>query len=133
MSSWKAVIVILAAAGVAAAHHSLSGLYDTSANANFEGVIREFHFVNPHPFLTLEVRRNGRNQRWKLEMDNLFELTAIGMTATTFKSGDQVTVSGNPGREGAQSLYLRKLDRQRDGFWYTQEDTEPRMGVNRSK
>jgi hypothetical protein len=125
-----AFMTVLACLGVRAEaiHHSLSGLYDTSASTSLEGLIREFHFVNPHPYLTVEVSRNGRIQRWKMELDNLGELTAIGMTAKTFRAGDRVMVSGNPGRDDAKTLYVRKLDRPKDGFWYTQDDTEPLMG-----
>ena len=132
MTNWKAVAFVLLAAGSAAAHHSLSGPYDTSATASYEGVVRAFHFVNPHPYLTVEIRVSGRNQNWKLEMDNLGELAAIGMTATTFKNGDRVTVAGYPGRDGARTLYLRKLDRPKDGFWYTQDDSMPEMGYTRN-
>ena len=123
--------VMLLAAGATAAHHSLSGIYDTNANISFEGVIREFHFVNPHPFLTVEIRRDGRTQLWKMEMDNLGELGAIGMTGTTFRNGDRITVSGNPGRSGAKTLYIRKLDRPKDGLWYEQDETTPAMGTSR--
>jgi hypothetical protein len=123
-------VVTLLGAGAATAHHSLSGIYDTSANVSFEGIIREFHFVNPHPYLTVEIKPDGRTQRWKMEMDNLGELIAIGMASTTFRPGDRITVSGNPGRSGAKTLYIRNLDRPRDGFWYEQDETAPSMGRN---
>jgi hypothetical protein len=124
-------VIALFMAGGTAAHHSLTGDYDTSATATFEGVIREFHFVNPHPYITVEIRRNGRTERWKMEMDNRGELAAIGMTSTTFKNGDQITVSGSPGHSGAKALYVRKLDRPKDGLWYEQEGFEPRMGFSK--
>lgn len=124
------VAITLFAAGTTAAHHSLSGIYDTGANVRFEGVIREFHFVNPHPFLTVEVRVDRRTERWKMEMDNRGELVAIGMTSKTFQSGDRITVSGNPGHAGARTLYIRKLDRTKDRFWYEQDDTTPSMGTS---
>jgi hypothetical protein len=115
----------------ATAHHSLTGDYDTSATATLEGVIREFHFVNPHPYITVEIRRNGRTERWKMEMDNRGELAAIGMTATTFKNSDRITVTGSPGRSAAKILYIRKLERPGDGFWYEQDGMEPRMGFSK--
>jgi hypothetical protein len=81
----------------------------------------------------VEVRRDGRAERWKMEMDNLGELAAIGMTSSTFRSGDAITVSGSPGRSGAKALYIRKLDRPKDGFWYEQDSTEPSLGFSREK
>ena len=45
-----------------------------------EGVVREFRFVNPHPFVMIDVTaaRGGEAQTWQLELDNRYELTEIG-------------------------------------------------------
>ena len=109
-----------------ALHHSLAGFYDTTREISVQGVITEFRFVNPHPFLIIDVE----HQPWKLEMDNLSELADVGMTKETFKSGDRVVVSGNRAREKSQQvLYIRKLDRPADGFRYEQVGTSPRINV----
>jgi Family of unknown function (DUF6152) len=109
-----------------ALHHSLAGFYDTTREISVQGVITEFRFVNPHPFLIIDVE----HQPWKLEMDNLSELVDVGMTKETFKSGDRVVVSGNRAREKSQQvLYIRKLDRPADGFRYEQVGTSPRINV----
>ena len=109
------------------AHHSIAGVYDTSKEIKIEGRIRQFHFVNPHPFITAEVTRSGKAESWKLEMDNRSELVAIGMSETTFKPGDRITASGSPGRSQEAALYIRRLDRPTDGFWYEQVGYEPRI------
>lgn len=110
------------------AHHSVTGSYDTSVSISIEGTIREVHFVNPHPYLTVEATRDGKKQRWKMEMDNRSELIQIKMTATTLKNGDKIAVSGSPSRDGAPTLYIWRLDRPSDGFWYEQIDAGPRIG-----
>ena len=115
------------------AHHSLTGSYDISAQITLEGTVREFHFVNPHPYLTVEATRDGKTQRWKMEMDNSSELIQIKMTGSTLKNGDKITVSGSPGRDNAPALYIRRLDRPSDGFWYEQVGSEPRMGMGMGK
>jgi hypothetical protein len=115
------------------AHHSLTGAYDTSTRITLEGTIREFHFVNPHPYLTVEATRDGKTRRWKMEMDNRSELAQIRMTPSTLKTGDKVTVSGSPGRDDSPALYIWRLDRPSDGFWYEQVGTEPRMGMGTGK
>jgi hypothetical protein len=95
-----------------------------------EGVVAQFHFINPHPFVTIDVKNDsGRTQQWRLEMDNRFELSEIGMTAETLKPGDRVVVSGSPARSQSQSLYIRRLDRPADGFWYEQVGSSPRIRV----
>ena len=95
-----------------------------------EGIVAQFQLVNPHPFLFIDVTDDsgtGKAQRWQLEMDNRSELAAIGVTANTFKPGDRVVVSGSLARTQAQSLYLLRLDRPLDGFWYEQIGQSPRI------
>ena len=107
-----------------AMHHSIAGVYDSNRLVTIEGVIAEFHFVNPHPFVVLDAN----NERWKLEMDNLSELVEVGMTKYTLKPGDRVVVSGKPARSTPpQGLYVMKLDRPADGFRYEQVGTSPRV------
>ena len=111
------------------AHHSIAGVYDGSRQVMIEGVVSEFHFVNPHPYLILEVKTAvGAMQQWKLEMDNRSELSDVGMTSQTLKKGDQVIVSGSPARPPqSQGLYIRKLERPTDGFTYEQVGSSPRV------
>ena len=134
--SWPSaalLAVALVAAGAATgaglrAHHSLSGVYDSSDQASIEGSVVQFHFVNPHPYLTVRVAdAGGRTADWRLEMDNRFELERIGMTAETFRPGDRVTARGSRGHRKANSLYVRRLERPSDQFWYEQVGSSPRM------
>ena len=39
----------------AQAHHSIAGVYDSTRQVTVEGIVTEFHFVNPHPFVTVDV------------------------------------------------------------------------------
>jgi hypothetical protein len=95
-----------------------------------EGVVARFHFVNPHPYLTVTVKgANGRSADWRFEMDNRFELEAIGMTSASFSKGDRITASGSRGHGDANSLYIRRLDRAADGFWYQQIGSTPSIGT----
>jgi hypothetical protein len=93
-----------------------------------EGIVAQFQLVNPHPFLFIDVKdRTGEAQRWQLELDNRSELTSIGVTASTFKPGDFVVVTGSLARTSGQRLYLLRLDRRGDGFWYEQIGPSPRI------
>ena len=56
-----------------------------------------------------------------------WELTDIGLTATTFKAGDRVVVSGSPGRDRTPMVYVWRLERPADGFLYEQIGTSPRV------
>jgi hypothetical protein len=121
--------IAIASAGIVAhAHHSIAGVYDTSRQITVEGVVTAFRFVNPHPFLMMDVTdAEQKTQRWRLEVDNRWELVAIGVTADTWKAGDQIVVTGFPGRTQPQSLYVRTLQRPADGLWYEQVGSNPRI------
>jgi len=110
------------------AHHSIAGVYDTNRAVTIEGVVAQFHFVNPHPFVIVEVKSDrGPTQQWRLEMDNRYELAEVGMTERSLKRGDRVVITGSPGRSQPQSLYIRKLERPADGFEYEQVGSSPRI------
>ena len=111
------------------AHHSLTGAYDMSRRTTIEGVVKEFRFVNPHPFVVLEVEGpRGQAQGWQLELDNRYELAEVGITAQTFKAGERIVVTGNPGRTETLAMYVTRLDRPSDGFRLEQVGSSPRVG-----
>lgn len=121
----SAVLSVLA--GTADAHHSIAGMYDQSRRVTLDGVIAQYQFVNPHPFVVVDVTTNGTTQSWKAELDNRWELQNVGMTPTTFNAGDRVVVSGSPGRDRTPLLYVWRLERPADGFLYEQVGTSPRV------
>ena len=130
MKRWTLLVAAAIAVGGTAthAHHSISTLYDSSRQVTIEGIVAQFQLVNPHPFLFIDVKgRTGETQRWQLEMDNRRELASIGVTASTFKPGDVVVVTGSLARISGQKLYLLRLDRRADGFWYEQVGPSPRI------
>ena len=129
------VLLVAAALAVGArtglAHHSIAGVYDRAASVTLDGVVSEFHFVNPHPFVMLQVARGGRVELWKLELDNRYELADIGIKSDTLKAGDRVMARGSRAHDGSRSIYALRIDRRSDGFWYEQVGSSPRTGRNR--
>ena len=118
---------VLAVALTASAHHSIAGMYDGAQNTTMEGVVAQFHFINPHPFVVVTVQRGGASEQWQMEMDNRRELAEIGFTETTLRPGDRVVVHGSPARREARKLYIRRLERPADGFQYEQIGFNPRV------
>lgn len=111
------------------AHHAIASIYDSGNPRKIEGRVVDFQFVNPHPFVIIEMDDSaGRTQQWRLDMDNRFELVEIGMTAATMKPGDRIVVTGAPARDRSRSLYVRRLERAADGFWYEQVGSSPKVG-----
>jgi hypothetical protein len=108
---------MIAVLGIVYAHHSIAGAYDGRQPTTIEGVVVQFQFINPHPWLTVEIKdANGAAQIWKLEMDNRRELERIGLASDTFKPGDLIKVTGDLARQVPNSLYIRRLERPSDGF-----------------
>jgi hypothetical protein len=131
MNRWTLALAAAIAIGGSSlhAHHSISSVYDGSRQLTIEGTVAQFQLVNPHPFLLIDVKAGGTGdaQRWQLEMDNRSELATIGVTASTFKPGDRVVVRGSLARTQGQRMYLLRLDRAADGFWYEQVGQSPRI------
>lgn len=124
------VAAVLVLVGVAVeAHHSIAGVYDNRREAIVDGVVTQFQFVSPHPFL--DVRDGRTSQLWRLEMDNRGELAAIGITEHTFKPGDRIVVAGSPSRREPNRMYIERLERPADGFAYEQVNSRPRLSSPR--
>jgi hypothetical protein len=134
MTRWLPVVALgVAIAGAPAwAHHAISAIYDSSKRVTVEGAVREFQFINPHPFLVIDVTEGNKTLEWRLEMDNRFELIREGMDVDTLKRGDRVVASGSLSRTNPQYLYLMRLDRPTDGFRYEQIGSSPRVRKGRT-
>ena len=133
MKRWSLSLVLgIAVSGKAAyAHHSIAGMYENNRQVTIEGVVSQFQFINPHPFVIVEVKTpTGGAQQWKLEMDNRSELVDAGMTSQSRKRGDRVVVTCSLIRPPqSQALYIRRLDRPADGFQYEQLGSSPHIRV----
>jgi hypothetical protein len=122
------LLIALAAPVAAVAHHSISGVYDSSRQVTIDGRVVEFQFVNPHPVLIVAPSGDAATgEPWRLEMDNRYELADIGVTAKTFKPGEHVIVTGSAARDESHNLYLMKLDRPADGLRYEQIGYSPHI------
>jgi hypothetical protein len=64
---------------------------------------------------------NGKMQRWSVEWGGATQLTGQGVSRDTFKIGDEVVITGNPGRNPADhKVKMNTLHRKSDGFgWGT--------------
>lgn len=116
----------LALAGTAVrAHHSIAGMYDRGRETTVDGVVTQFRFVSPHPFIDLKDARSG--QAWQIELDNRREFEDIGITADSIKPGDRVVIVGSLARQDANRMYARRLTRPADGFGFEESGSRPRL------
>jgi Family of unknown function (DUF6152) len=100
---------LLMIAGVAFAHHGAAG-YDSNKLTTLKGTVTEFRFQNPHAQIFLDVKdSSGKVQNWILEAVGIATLSRSGWTKSIIKPGDEVTVTGNPAKNGSASMRLTKV------------------------
>src|SRR5437762_2407630 len=96
----------------AGAHHSFSAVYDDKRTVSVTGVVTQFRFVNPHALMSVDVTdETGKVSRWIVEFAGRLNLSEVGWTADSIKSGERITVTGNPTHTGSQRMFFRKLVR----------------------
>jgi hypothetical protein len=97
--------------GLVLAHHSTAG-YDKKKTMALKGIVADWIWRNPHCILVWDVKDAGGNVvRWHGEMQSPLSNTGLGLTRSSFKAGDEVTVTVNPG-PNAQALVLTIADAQ---------------------
>jgi Family of unknown function (DUF6152) len=121
-ANWKFVlpagVLIAITAVVAEAHHSFTATYFEDQTTQIHGKLLQFMFRNPHSFVHVEAPdANGEMQRWAVEWGGAGQLANQGVTNQTLRVGDEVTITGNPGRKpGDHRLRMQYLRRDTDGF-----------------
>lgn len=100
--TWFGLVVaaVLLAGGAAFAHHSAAGI-DRTQSKTVTGVIKEFRWGNPHAWIDLDVANDkGTVDTWSIEMTSPTFLLRAGWKSSTLKSGDRVSVTVRPFRDG---------------------------------
>jgi hypothetical protein len=95
------------ASGSASAHHSYA-MFDTSQSQTVSATVVAWHWTNPHAFL--EVVDNASGMHWDLESASPSILSRGGITRSTFKAGDKVTVKLHPRRDNAPVGSLQTVE-----------------------
>jgi hypothetical protein len=118
--SLSALALLTTGAGLSFAHHSVSATYITGKSVRIEGILKEFIWRNPHSFMRVEAPdEKGEKFIWIIEGAAPNQLTEAGLTSTTLRPGDQVVVTGRPGRIAEDhKLLLHTIVRPSDGFKY---------------
>jgi hypothetical protein len=106
------VVALLVGTGVSVgAHHSFAA-FDQTREITVKGRVTEFQWTNPHAWLVVKGKSaNGQDEEWSFEMISPSVLRRNGWTKNSLKFGDEVTVTGNPAKNGARfGLMLSVVD-----------------------
>lgn len=96
----------------ATAHHSFAVFFDTDNGLiKVVGVVKEFHFTNPHGVVTLAVSEGGHEVIWRAETNSPSILRRRGWTSDSLHVGEKVTLEGWRARDGSKYMRLRSATR----------------------
>ena len=88
------------------AHHS-HGNYILDTYVEFEGTVREVHWINPHIWIHLEIEDdNGDPQLWAIEGGSIAAVTRRGWTRADVAPGDTINVRCHQLRDFSQGCLL---------------------------
>jgi len=91
------------------AHHARAS-FDVDHSVTLKGTVANFKWTNPHAFIFLDVKdEKGSVDEWRIEANSPNMLSRIGWTRELLKSGDQVSVTGSPAKDGEKILRLETL------------------------
>ncbi|MCL6250763.1 DUF6152 family protein [Altererythrobacter sp. KTW20L] len=99
--SIAAIGAVLAVTGVgAAAHHSFATEFDRNKPVRLEGKVVMFEWVNPHSWIHIDVQRNNRTERWRVEGGAPSALLRRGWNRNSLPAGTDIIVDAFQARDG---------------------------------
>lgn len=107
--SFALAAALMAVSTPAYVHHS-GAMFDRTQEIKLTGIISEFVWMNPHSSFKINVpNEDGKIDVWAIEMNGPSNLVRLGWKRTTIKSGDKVTVTVNPLRDGQLGGWYRGI------------------------
>ncbi len=104
-----ATAAVLMMAAPLIAHHGAAS-FDTEREITVKGTVTEWIWANPHCFLKFDAKDDtGTVRNWVVEAQNPTDMTVRGWRRTSFKVGDQVTVTLQPVKNGSPVGRIRKV------------------------
>ncbi len=109
---WLA-LACAAAPALALAHHS-TAMFDFAKTVEYEGVIKEFQWTNPHTFTIVTVAGKAAGD-YSLEGMSPNYLARNGWTKRTLQPGDKVKVQVHPLKDGRKGGFMVSAIKATDG------------------
>jgi hypothetical protein len=113
-----APLLVVALSAPASAHHSFAAFYFEDQSVSIEGVVTEFHYVNPHAWVYISARDvEGVVRTVGAEWSNPARLVQAQIKKDTVKPGDHVIITGSPSRDASDyKIHLKRIVRPSDGW-----------------
>jgi len=105
-----ALVVVAAAVGSAAAHHSFAAEYDSNRPFTVTGSVTRLEWTNPHARLYVDAKdESGTLQHWDFELGPPTSLMRRGWSRKSLQPGHIVTVEGFHSKTEAFVANARKV------------------------
>ena len=113
-----ALVLVLTSGALISGHHSFAAHYFEEQSVTVRGALVEFDYSAPHAWVHLNVTdQGGATQKYSAEWANPNRLSRDGITKETLKAGDQIVITGAPGRNaGENRIHLKRIERPADGW-----------------
>ena len=117
-----AALLVLVAAARPSMHHDPRLTYNERASLTIDGSVVNVTLRNPHSFMQVAVKSEGTGEvHYRIEWTGIDDLRRAGIGASTFRSGDRVVITGQPGRGTSdRRLRVTALKRPKDGLVWAQ-------------
>ena len=105
------LLLMLAAAVSAYAHHSFAAEFDANKPVNITGAVTKVEWQNPHVWFYIDVKdaSSGKVSNWGIEMGSPNGLMRIGWDRKAMKTGDIVTVEGSRAKDNSNNANARSV------------------------
>jgi hypothetical protein len=112
------VILVAVSSGYLYAHHSFAATYLEDKTSQISGKLVQFTFRNPHSFLQIDQKEeDGKVIRWTIEWSGAGRLGDDGITRDSLRPGDDLVITGNPGRNAEDHrMRMKSMQRTSDGL-----------------
>jgi len=91
------------------AHHSMS-IYDMSQTITMKATVADFDWSNPHVQIHFDVKDDkGNVEKWLAECPGPNRLSKTGWNKDSLKPQEEITITGNPTKDGSKSIRLGKV------------------------
>jgi hypothetical protein len=109
LGAFLSLIGVLAVSFPLSAHHGAAG-YDLDKQLVMKATVTDWLWANPHCFLRYDTSDDkGEVAHWTVEVSNPVDMTKRGWSKHSLNTGDQVTVTVRPARNGAPVGQLLKV------------------------
>lgn len=105
------VLTAALASSNAGAHHSFSAEFDIGRPVEITGTVTKIEWTNPHAWIHLETEADGKREQWAVEMLGINALVRSGVSPTTVKAGDKLTIAGYGARNGTNTANASSVKR----------------------